>query len=306
MAGKWISVESPDIPAADFATNVLNVRMQSVVETLPKAAQDFSQDIEHVHQLRVGCRRADAALKAFRPLMSGKPKKLRSWLRQIRQAAGPARDADVLMVRLVEEAKENSADVNLQYVIERLKRYRTNAQGALVEVEEKSRKGALEESFERCLSLLQQDKVLQEHKTIGQFARWALREACQGMFQLSGLSEPTIPQLHELRIAGKRLRYSIELFSGAFPPALRREVYPLVEKIQDRLGSLNDHATTQALFQRWLASLATDSRAAYLAHRIVQEHDAALAIRNSFLEWWTPKRVAQLESYLAELMDTSS
>ena len=44
-------------------------------------------------------------------------------------------------------------------------------------------------------------------------------------------------QLHELRIAGKRLRYSIELFHSAFPAALREKAYPQVEQLQSGLGN---------------------------------------------------------------------
>ncbi|MCG8450242.1 MAG: CHAD domain-containing protein [Pirellulales bacterium] len=303
MAGKWIPIESPDLPAATFAADVLRMRMQYVERMLPLAAHEYRQDVEHVHQLRVGCRRADAAVRAFRPLMQGKPKKLRKWLRCLRQAAGPARDADVLLLRLREEAKQTPDKAQRDYVLERLKRYRNHAQQALVDVEISAQSGKLQGSLEKCLALLQQAQVKPEYRTVGQFAQSALRDASRGMFELAGLHQPTVAQLHQLRIAGKRLRYSIELFFGAFPPALRQEVYPLVEKIQSRLGSMNDHATAQALFQHWLANLPTDERAAYLARRIADEHQASLSVRDDFLKWWTQKRAAKLEAHLAELID---
>src|SRR5947207_2531520 len=41
--------------------------------------------------------------------------------------------------------------------------------------------------------------------------------------------------LHQARIAGKRLRYAIEVFAGCFPAALREAYYPAVAAAQDLL-----------------------------------------------------------------------
>src|SRR5262249_41087486 len=60
------------------------------------AAYHADEDVEHVHQLRVASRRADAALKLFRAyLPRGTYRKARARLRAIRRAAGDARDWDV-------------------------------------------------------------------------------------------------------------------------------------------------------------------------------------------------------------------
>ena len=59
-------------------------------------------------------------------------------------------------------------------------------------------------------------------------------------------------RLHAFRIEGKQLRYAMEIFAGAFPPAFRGELYPLVEQLQERLGKINDHATAWVLFVGWL------------------------------------------------------
>lgn len=56
--------------------------------------------------------------------------------------------------------------------------------------------------------------------------------------------------LHRFRIRGKELRYVMELLAGAFPNALRNELSPIVEVIQDRLGEVNDLATAQARLRR--------------------------------------------------------
>ena len=299
MSGKWIDTPPVNAPATEVARQTLALRVAKIEQMLPRAAHDYQEDIEHVHQLRTSCRRAAAAVDLFRPLMSGKPKKLRKLLRRIRKAAGPARDTDVLLARF---AEDSHSDANLDYVVARLHLQRENAQDSLLKVAEKSQTGKLKKAIDDTIRSLGQGDAEVHQMSFVQFGRGALQAASQDVFQLTAVSKPTIAQLHQLRIAGKRLRYSIELFHGAFAPEMRAEVYPMVEKLQDRLGRLNDHATAQAMFQRWLADLPPGERAAHLARLIVVEYDAALAIRHEFLEWWTTQQVAALESHLSALL----
>lgn len=299
MNGKWIEAPPANATATEVARQALALRVAKIEQMLPLAAHQYQEDIEHVHQLRTSCRRAAAAVELFRPLMSGKPKSLRKVLRRIRRAAGPARDTDVLLTRF-EEHKHS--DPNLDYVIARLHLQRENAQDSLVQAAEKSQAGKLKKALQSTLDSLGQGDSKAHQLSFVQFGRSALQAASQDVFRLTGVSQPTIAQLHQLRIAGKRLRYSIELFHGAFAPEMRTDVYPMVEKLQDRLGKLNDHATAQAMFQRWLADLPPGERAAHLARLIVEEFDAAQAIRREFLEWWTTQQVAALESHLSALL----
>ena len=43
-----------------------------------------------------------------------------------------------------------------------------------------------------------------------------------------------------MRIAGKRLRYAMEVFADCFTPAFREQLYPAVEQMQEILGIAND------------------------------------------------------------------
>ncbi len=297
--GKWVEVSDVGRPVAAVAAEILQLRMQVVQHRLPLAAREYHRDIEHVHQLRVGCRRAGAALQAFRPLLTGKAKRLRKWLRKLRQAAGPARDADVLLERFQAEPDTKPSHT---YIVARLQRRRIDVQQALIDIAERAESGRLDANTQRCLTALRNPSAKVPTIRFDLFAREALRTASQGMFKFASLEQPTVAQLHQLRIASKRLRYSIELFHSAFPASLREEVYPLVEKVQTRLGRLNDHATAQALFQHWLTDLPPVERAAQFAERIVEEHEAIEKIRRDFLQWWTAQRVAALESHLSALI----
>ena len=296
---KWIEVSSPSAPAAEVAIDALLLRVEKVATMLPLAAWEYEEDIEHVHQLRTSCRRAAAAVQAFRPLMSSKPKRLQRLLRTIRTAAGPARDADVLFARFNEEA---SASTNLSYVLARLQLQRSGAQGALVKVAKKAKSGSLKKALDAAVQSLSDGDREEQRLSFRQFGRDALSVAAQKVFLLTAVHEPSLSQLHQLRIAGKRLRYSIELFHGAFPSGMRAEVYPLIEELQEKLGKLNDHATAQSMFQHWLADMPPGERAAHMAGRIVEEYEAAKQVRREFLEWWTTEQVAAIESRLSALL----
>src|SRR5215831_1054554 len=109
VQGKWISDLKPDTPVEAAARHVLFVRLQVVKDFLPRAALEADEDIEHVHQLRVGTRRADAALRIFAECLPKKMyRKARRRLRTIRRAAGAARDWDVFLTELLE--REQRAD----------------------------------------------------------------------------------------------------------------------------------------------------------------------------------------------------
>ena len=107
--GKWIQGLRPDMGLAEAARKVLAVRLRVVREYLPRAMYHAHEDPENVHQLRVGTRRADAALRIFRPCLPGRVyRAARDRLRAVRRAAGAARDWDVFLAALRQRCREVS------------------------------------------------------------------------------------------------------------------------------------------------------------------------------------------------------
>jgi CHAD domain-containing protein len=310
-SGKWIDFPSMEMVAADVAYEALRLRLEHVQRMLPLAAYQHAEDLEHVHQLRVGCRRAATALSTFRPLLGHKNKPLKRWLRSLRRAAGPARDLDVLLLELRQESATGGA--RLKYIFESFQRRRKKLQRRLVKVTErallKSQTGCLQQTITQCLQSIV-DEGHANRVPFGSFARQSLPESARHMLSLShdlppykgqGIAPaklPKIERLHELRIAVKRFRYSIELFHNAFPTSLRDTLYPQLKEIQQRLGALNDHATMQKNFQWLMGKKIPDDRVIDLAARIVQQYEAVMDGRLSFLEWWSPE---QADAFHAEL-----
>lgn len=294
--GKWFWVDPPTEGVAEAAERILALRMDEVQKFLPLAARHDAADVEYVHQLRVSCRRAAAALRAFESLAGRRGRKLKKWLRRLRRAAGPARDADVLIARLRSEL--DPASPYAQQLVDDIVQARTDAQPALAAIDARASRGGLQRSVDVCLGQLNVAKGEGAHGSFAAFAQQAVAAACEGLGVVDAQTA-SLGELHQLRIAAKRLRYSIEIFHCAAAPALRLEVYPQIEELQERLGAINDRVSSQCRWQRWLAELPPDGLAAFAAGLIVVEHATALRQHEEFLAWWTVDRQTAVREQLA-------
>ncbi len=294
--GKWFWIDPPTSEVAAAAERILALRMDEVQKFLPLAARHAEGDIEHVHQLRVNCRRAAAALRAFEGLAGRRGRKLKRWLKRLRRAAGPARDADVLIARLRSEL--DAANPNAQRLVDDIAQARTEAQPALVAVDDRTLRGGLKRAIDGCLTSLAGAKTKTARSSFAEFAQRAVAAAAKGL-DIVDAQTASLGELHQLRIAAKRLRYSIEIFHCAAAPALRLEVYPQIEELQERLGAINDRVASQSRWQQWLAELPPDGLAAFTAGLVVGDHATALRQQQEFLDWWTPQRHATVREHFA-------
>jgi CHAD domain-containing protein len=294
--GKWFWVEPPTARVAAAAERILEIRLAEVQKFLPLAARHDADDVEYVHQLRVSCRRAAAALRAFEPLAGRGGKKLKRWLKKLREAAGPARDADVYLARLRSEL--DPANQYAQELVGVVRQSREEAQAALVKIDKRASRGGFQRAIDNALDrIARSDDELADES----FAEFALRAVADATHEVDAIDAPTasIAELHQLRIAAKRLRYAIEIFHSAATPELRLELYPQVEEMQERLGAVNDRSASQARLQQWLGELPPDGLAAFVAGLVVSEHAMAGRLRGEFLQWWTPERQTRVTDGLA-------
>jgi CHAD domain-containing protein len=294
--GKWFWVEPPAARVAAAAERILDIRLAEVQRFLPLAARHDADDIEYVHQLRVSCRRAAAALRAFEELAGKRGRNLKKWLRRLRQAAGPARDADVYLARLREEL--DPANRHAQELVDVVRQSRSEAQAMLVSVDAKASQGGFQRTIDRALDRIARCDEEIADETFARFALDAVAEATAGLAVVDSQTA-SLAELHQLRIAAKRLRYAIEIFHSAAAPELRGELYSQVEELQERLGAINDHSASQARLQMWLADLPADGLAAFVASLVVSEHTEALRLQREFLAWWTPERQKQVTDGIA-------
>jgi len=96
---------------------------------------------------------------------------------------------------------------------------------------------------------------LDPHAPAGQIARHILYVRLDEMYSLAkGVDAPyEVRGLHNLRIAAKRLRYTLEIFEDVLPAACHETANELAQ-LQDELGALHDSDVMIALLRLCMGS----------------------------------------------------
>lgn len=293
---KWIEVEAPDVPATDVARRALEARLKTVWEWLPLAAESTADEIENVHQLRVSTRRATAALHLFESWL---PKKRARWfrtqLKKLRKTAGEARDLDVLARRLAEHCDAEQA-AGCPGLLERAAQARMAAQPAIREIYAKLKDRGFKGRLKSLVARTDWRSAESPCPTYLEVARTGLAPLAATFFTASEGDFENILALHEFRIAGKQLRYAMEVFAAAFGPAFRKELYPLVEELQEKLGAVNDHANFRDRYLAWSDDTENNDQRLVLGKLIALETAELQRSTREFGQWWTHERAADLKA----------
>jgi CHAD domain-containing protein len=289
---KWLNDIEPDDPVHRVARQAIRLRLAAVVHYL-KAAGKKSRREEAIHQLRIWTRRAAAALRLFEPLVPRSAgKKMKKSLRMLRAAAGEERDCDVLLERL--QAGEIQPP---RAILRGLKRCRREARAKLAALRKKKlRRGKLADQCDKLTGAL---AVSKRHSTsaLPPFPFWCRAQLAllgEQFFELAGDRLANDAKLHELRIAGKRLRYALELAPAALPARAHRRLYESLSALQERLGTVCDHLSAVAQLKEWLHSAKARKDREALQSQIDREQKQLKRDRRQFLRWWSAARQRRL------------
>lgn len=302
--GKWIPNLRSEMGLSEAAVQVLRLRLDVVTRQLPLVLQQAHEDPEHVHQLRVATRRADAALRIFRCCLPGRVyREVRARLRTYRRAAGAARDWDVFLLALGQRSTEvpEGEKTGIDFLIGYALGHREAAAVGLAALEDKPT-----DSFAAFVEeTLDEVRDPDGDERLGDLARRTLTTLLARLERTASGNLRDYDQLHQVRIAGKRLRYAIEVLSDCFPPAMRETLYPRVEEMQELLGRANDsHVATGRLLglSDALADWPTTrERVAPGLEALLRYHQRRLpAERRRFVKWWEAWRKLQPETLLHE------
>ncbi len=221
---------------------------------VPKAFRDFEH--KSIHQARVATRRLKAALDLMRFVLSDEHRKpFARVLRKLRRRLGPLRDLDVMIGHLGELKKTAAHARAVQWMEEQLKRQREVARKKSVDGAPPGRQLArlgswwgLREEISEAREAI--DTLLAEslHLQIDAFAERADRLTQNAGPDTTGTdphAEPDATDVerqdpHQLRIAGKLLRYTLEMAAvqeHKLPPRLTRSF----KKMQEELGLWHDY-----------------------------------------------------------------
>ena len=247
---KWIAGLSPDMPLVEAARIVLPTRFRTVLYYLPLAADSPAKDIERVHQFRVSTRRAGAALRLFAPCLPDKRRRrFRDSLRELRRAAGAARDWDVFfpLLQASPSLQTQVAKPALDFLRGMCAARRFDAQLQLNTIAAKAGEELRHDAKDLIDDSLEWKEPDQPH-ALGEVA---LHHVAALIRELDEATEPppeNYEELHRVRILGKRLRYSMEIFAACFAEPFREQLYPAIEEMQEILGRITDaHVAAERL-----------------------------------------------------------
>ena len=292
---KWLTDVSPDDPVPRAARKALKVRFKAVEHYLKVAGLSSGKkdSAEAVHQLRIWTRRCSAALRLFGAVL---PRRTAKWLkrklRKVRRTAGEARDCDVLAERLDKGDLEGLAPtvVDLRARRKRVVRRLAEKSKALL--------GGGKFNRKRSKLLKRLGRGAKGGKSAAsRFGPWCRAQLVPLRDELVARAEGDLSQsdnLHQFRIAGKRLRYALELAPAALPEVAHRRLYDELSDLQDRLGHVCDVVAAADRLKSWLAEASEASVRKQLRNAIGRQERQLLAARQGFLRWWTARRRAAL------------
>jgi len=207
-----------------------------------------SNDIEYVHKLRVASRRTRAALGVFEACFGRKlTKKWAKRIRNVTRSSGAARDADVQIAFLKNYAKINedtNAASGLEYLITKYTRRRRAMQTSVTKaLDDLDASEILSDIAYNCSELRGGKKKESGIKTLATYGK-AYDHISTKLSEVLALEpfvrdESATAKHHELRIAIKRLRYTMEIFSPLYKRGLTDQI-SLMKQFQDLLGEMHD------------------------------------------------------------------
>ncbi len=198
---------------------------------------------ESIHDMRVATRRIRAAMRVFR---SGFAREALAGhldnLRWIAAALGRVRDEDVFLEWL--RSCRIDAPPSQRAVLNRLARHHSEERkrhfAALLKALDSTRYAKFARDFEQFLRESAPPSP-EAGPRVARAAPKVIRREWKRLlaFQDALGPKPSIDQLHRLRIQGKRVRYTMEFFAGAYKDCFRATIKLLV-RAQDTLGALHD------------------------------------------------------------------
>jgi len=268
---------SRDLLARPAAQSVRLIA-QGYLDAATAAARrmDDAEDAEALHDFRVAVRRLRTAIRAYRrELQDSVRPKLYRRLGEIADETNRIRDADVALawLRPLRSALSVRERVGLRWLIARIDARRTmriehdfaEARRAFRSAEHRLQKGLTidDAGSDRPFAVVARGTVLAHAQNLDQI--------------LAAVRAPDGPEVHQARIAAKRLRYLLEPLTEAIPATAG--VVARLRTLQNRLGDLHDALELERDVRAGVESIG--------AERAIRLFDAAISGRA------TPARAAR-------------
>ncbi|WP_130471454.1 CHAD domain-containing protein [Candidatus Magnetaquicoccus inordinatus] len=244
----------------DAFDSILRHNFDDMLQWIPVAYS--REDIEGVHQVRVSLRRLRSAISIFRKAI---PRTITDpWNEEMRWVAsefGPTRDLDVLITEGLEgvvgkipipEGEKKLLAIATQHQDTAYKRIR--------QLIDNDRYKTFVTNFDQWITVrgwFQVDMPSETRAYLGNeitlYAKKVLNKRLSIVLNAgASLESLSDPELHQLRIECKKLRYATEFFSALFDSKAMGEFTSQLKEVQGLLGILNDVAVMPPLLNTLL------------------------------------------------------
>ena len=209
------------------------------------------RDIECIHQSRVASRRLRAALVIFENCFPAKAiKKWRKEIKSLTKAFGPARDTDVqieYLKKMISDIRENKKAIlpGIKRLLLRTTQRREKLQSKVIKtidkLESKSILADIHSAIERILFCIHVEEAdLKNEYVFRQTSEHIQSKLNELLSHQNSLDNPEDKSgHHQMRIAAKRLRYTMEICREPYEGRLDNTI-KIIKKLQTLLGDIHD------------------------------------------------------------------
>jgi CHAD domain-containing protein len=292
IVGRTPGVTADDV-VAEAGRKVLRFHLARLIAREPGTR--LGEDPEELHGMRVATRRMRAAWRVFgdgfRP---DGTRRFRNRLRDLARRLGAVRDIDVLVIALEEYRASLPADERaaLQPLLDDWRAQREADRIVLVRALDSDWYRQFVEDYRAFVLTLGAGALVvspTEPHHVRDTAGSHLWKAYENVLAYGPvLRWADVPTLHQLRIAGKWLRYTLEFVAEALGP----EAKPLIERVvamQDHLGLMNDAEVAAMKARAHLVARSgtlTDAHAGAIARYLTsREREVARLKRGAAAPW---------------------
>jgi triphosphatase len=257
-----------------------------LVQLLRNEAAVLSEQPEGVHQMRIAVRRMRSAASSLKKMFAAEERRwLADELGWLSGALGPARNLDVFATELLPIARAGRPDEpgwdDLTTTLDRLRRAAYDrVREAILSERYTSAMLRLLRWFEACgwRGHPASGATTCLGSPIGKVAPRVLDRRRRKVWQRSkGFGRLTPRQRHKLRIATKKLRYTIELCGSLFDQDDFGKFVRRLKRLQDDLGYANDIRVAHDFMTELFTQTDPRSPAAHAWVGLLEWHDQILA-----------------------------
>jgi CHAD domain-containing protein len=248
--------------ARQAMVRIYQVLLGNIERNIPGVIADL--DSEFLHDFRVAIRRTRSGLSLVKKVLpDAVTNRFKRDFGHLGGLTGPTRDLDVYLLKRDDYLTRlpSSLQPGLGLFFTELARRRQIEQKKLVRVLRGKKSKTILEAWHRALNNTDQQSAPKAGMPVGALAGRIISKRYKRVLRDGQALNAATPDqdVHRLRIQCKKLRYTIEFFSGLYPKDEIQKVVRQLKKLQDILGTFNDLSVQQEMLRLTLEDLAPGS-----------------------------------------------